>query len=156
MDTTTFTDAKELGRGLWFIIHLDGVHAVTDAGKQSYETRMNILCENFKCKSCQPHFRKFIDTHPFKLYWNIKDAKGRDIGMFKWSWEFHNQVNRFLKKYEPTLEEAYAYFSNADAGACFDCNKTVPELRSRAIPPILSLYRETGIIKPQPFKLIPK
>lgn len=168
MDTSIFADPTKIGPGIWFDLHVEAVHSITDALKEAFIVNTNAKCDNFKCKKCQPHFRKFIDTHNWKDYWNIRDAKGRDIGFFKWTWEMHNQVNKFLGKYQPTLEEAYEFFANAEAGACFDCGgtadkskqpqapkptDTVPELRSRAIPEILTRYNG-GKVSSQPFKLI--
>lgn len=159
MDTSIFTDPTKIGPGIWFDMHTEAVAATTDSLKEAFIININALCDNFKCKKCQPHFRKFIDTHHFRDYWNIFDEKGKDIGFFKWTWELHNQVNRFLKKYEPSLEEAYNYFADTEAGACFNCGQNNPseteaEQRSRAIPQILTLFREGGDIKPQPFRLI--
>ena len=168
MDISIFSDPAKVGPGIWFKMHTTAVKAITDALKDAFIINTNALCDNFKCKKCQTHFRKFIDTHSFKDYWNIIDNKGRDIGFFQWTWELHNQVNRFLKKYEPTLVEAYDFFSNFEIGACFNCGTDIiepsthsessymSEQRTRAIPPILTLYRESGQIKPQPFKLIPR
>lgn len=165
MDGSIFSDSTKVGPGMWFSIHTDAVAAVTDALKAAFIVNINAKCDNFKCKKCQPHFRKFIDTHDFSNYWNIRDNKGRDIGFFKWTWELHNDVNGRLGKYRPTLEEAYDFYTNPEAGACFNCGSSVkqppivtviPEQRSRAIPAILTLYRETGEVKPQPFKLIPR
>jgi len=158
MDINIFTDPAKIGPGIWFTMHIDAIGATNDKLKESFIININALCDNFKCKKCQPHFRKFIDTHPLKNYWDIKDDKGRDIGFFKWSWELHNQVNKFLNKYQPTLDEAYNYYSDSEIGACFDCgSKPVQEtLISRAVPSILTLYRETGSIQPKPFKLINK
>lgn len=160
MDTSIFSDPVKVGPGVWFKMHIDAIKAVTDVLKEAFIVNINAVCDNFKCLKCQPHFRKFIDTHPLKNYWNIYDRKGRDIGFFKWTWEMHNQVNKFLKKYEPTFDEAYEYFSDSGAGACFSCGDNIiqplPEQRSRAIPPILTLYRESKDITPQPFKLIPR
>ena len=197
MDTSIFADPVKVGPGVWFKMHIDAIKAITDSLKKAFIIDINAVCDNFKCKKCQPNFRKFIDTHPLEDYWHIYDSKGRDIGFFQWTWEMHNQVNKFLKKYEPTLEEAYEYFANPEIGTCFNCvnnnsnhenesnyeissstyprqnsnahleqklttstsksNQTrsqIPELRSRAIPPILTLYRESKNIKSQPFKLI--
>jgi len=205
MDISVYSDPVKIGPGIWFGIHINAIKAITDPLKEAYIININALCDNFKCKKCQPHFRKFIDTHPLSNYWNIRDNKGNDIGFFKWSWEMHNQVNKFLKKYEPTLEEAYDFFSNSELGACFNCGGTAPspfppypginplhpginplypslidpnpsislhsgtnplhpslldpnpsisEQRTRAIPEILTLYRTSSNIKPEPFKLI--
>ena len=166
MDTSTFSDPVKVGPGVWFKLHTDAVKAITDALKEAFIINVNATCDNFKCKKCQPHFRKFIDTYSLRNYWNIRDAKGRDIGFFQWTWELHNQVNKFLGKYQPSLEESYEFFADADAGACFNCggNSVGPllssapmqEQRSRAIPPILTLYRESGSVQPQPFRLIPR
>jgi hypothetical protein len=170
MDVTVFTDPTKMS-GMWYAIHIDGIYAITDDLKKAFEININAKCDNFKCKKCQPHFRKFIDTHPLKNYWNIRDANGRDIGFFKWTWELHNAVNKFLNKYQPTFEEAYNYYSNSEVGACFNCGDkstappiipsfnniiatNIPEQRTKAIPPILTEYREKGNIKPIPFKLI--
>lgn len=158
MDVTIFSAPTKIGPGMWAGLHIEAVYATTDALKTAFITNTNAKCDNFRCKKCQPHFRKFIDTYPLTNYWNIRDNKGRDIGFFKWTWELHNQVNKFLGKYQPTFEEAYAFWSNSEAGACFDCGSSteVPELRSRAIPPILTLYRDGKEVKPQPFRLIPR
>jgi hypothetical protein len=157
MDTSVFTKPEVIGPGIWFKMHIQGARATTEELKQAFVTNINALCDNFKCKKCQPHFRKFIDTHSFQQYWNIYDAHGRDIGFFKWTWEMHNQVNRFLKKYEPTLEEAYDYYTDQDAGACFTCggSEQKPENVSRAVPPILTLHLQKPTeIPAKPFRLV--
>jgi hypothetical protein len=165
MDGSVFTDTSKF-QGIWFKIHIDGMMATNDALKDAFIININALCDNFKCKKCQPHFRKFIDTHNFKDYWNIKNINGKDIGFFKWTWELHNQVNKFLGKYQPSLEEAYNFYSNAEIGACSSC-KGGPEIETnfnitditnemitKSVPPILTLYRKGGDIKPKPFRLI--
>ena len=68
----------------------------------------------------------FIDTHPFIGYRNITNNTGKDIGFFKWTWELHNQVNKFLNKYEPTLIESYNFYTNPEHSACFNCGETPP------------------------------
>lgn len=136
MDTSVFTDPAKIGPGIWFKIHTDAIKATNNLLKNAFIININSLCDNFKCKKCQNHFRNFIDTHPFENYWYIYDSKGRDIGFFKWSWELHNQVNRYLKKYEPSLEEAYEYFANNDLGVCFDCghNNSKTKVKPIVIP----------------------
>lgn len=164
MNITIFTDPVKIGPGIWFKMHIDAVKATTDNLKEAFEININNTCDNFKCKKCQIHFRRFIDMHPFHKYWKIIDSQKRDIGFFKWTWELHNEVNKFLGKVEPGLEEAYNFFSNVDEGACFNCNSVIEhsstpiinednlEQRSRAIPQILTLYRSANL-KPQPFGL---
>ena len=145
METQIFTDPVKIGPGIWFSMHLSAVHATTDSKKKDFEVYVNMLCDNFKCAKCKPHFRKFIDTHPFKNYYHIRNAKGDDIGMFQWTWELHNQVNKFLNKPCPSLEDSYSYYSTSSAGVCTTCGNAtpVPEFASstpRSIPPIIDAY----------------
>lgn len=121
MDTTIFTDPVKIGPGIWFKMHIEATKATTDPSKIAFVENINAVCDNFKCLKCKTHFRKFIDTHHFRSYWSIYDDHGKDIGFFQWTWELHNQVNKFLGKYQPTLAEAYAFYTNAEAGTCATC-----------------------------------
>lgn len=158
MNGSVFSDPKIIGPGTWFKIHTDAINATTPALKDAFVLNINSTCDNFRCKKCQMHFRKFIDNHPLKLYSNLRDAQGRDIGFFKWTWELHNQVNKFLGKPEPTLESAYQFYWDSEANACYNCgNESDDEPSvSPAIPDILTLYREGKPIPVKPFKLINK
>lgn len=121
MDTGAYSDPAKVGRGLWLAMHEFALIAHDDSTKESFVRWVTTIAQNFRCKKCQPHFLKFIETHPFKNYWSIKHTDGREIGFFKWSWELHNQVNKFLKYYEPTLEEALAFYSKPETSACYSC-----------------------------------
>lgn len=154
MDTSVFTDPVKLGPGIWFTMHVNAVQATSEALKQAFISNINSLCDNFKCLKCQKHFRNFIDTHPFSKYWHIKNNNGREIGFFKWTWELHNDVNKMLNKPQPSLEEAFEFYSNSKVGTCHSCAKPPITMvdKSHRIPPILTRYRESGEIKPVPFK----
>lgn len=121
MDTSIFTDLTKTGPGIWFLLHTEATKATTDENKRSFIIFVNALCDNFKCQTCKTHFRNFINKHPFLPYWNIKDDFGRDIGFYKWTWELHNQVNKFLNKPQPSLLESYDYYSNNSIGICTNC-----------------------------------
>ena len=151
-------DMQLLGPGWWMKIHRDAMKATTEERKRVFEYNIEEDCNTFPCGKCKIHLRKFLDTHPLKKYWQVYDIKGRDIGFFKWTWELHNQVNRFLEKYQPTLEEAYDYYVDSGANTCFDCgtkahiNKAVEthqnaESRTLPIPSILTTYLETKQIQ---------
>lgn len=167
MDVEGFSDPVKVGPGMWFKMHVNAVKAITDELKEAFIININADCDNFKCKKCQGHFRKFIDTHSFKNYWRIIDEKGRDVGFFKWTWELHNLVNKFLNKYQPNFQEAYEFYSDREIGACFNCgsdnkivtvNKNIDaETRTLVIPPILTSYIESkDKTSLQPFHLITK
>ena len=140
-----------LGPGWWMKIHRDAMKATTEERKRVFEYNIEEDCNTFPCAKCKTHFRKFLDTHALKQYWQIYDNKGQDIGFFKWTWELHNQVNRFLKKYEPTLQEAYDYYNSATSttSACFDCGTNKDnEARTLPIPLILTTYLEAKYSQP--------
>lgn len=123
MDRLALMDIGKIGPGIWFKIHSDAIAATTQSLKESFIININALCDGFKCKHCQPHFRKYINEHPIKNYFNIKNKNGIDIGIFQWTWEFHNAVNLRLGKHQPTLEESYEYFTNNTVGACYECGQ---------------------------------
>src|SRR4030042_5313532 len=92
MLTNSFDDIEKIGPGIWFKIHMDAIKATTLSLKESFVVNINALCDGFRCKTCQPHFRKFINENPLKKYFDIKD------GIFQWTWELHNDVNSRLNK----------------------------------------------------------
>ncbi len=159
MDTSKFTDSVIAGPGMWFVIHTTAIDATTDALKAAYTTNINNLCDKFKCEKCKAHFREYLNTHPLTKYWSLY-VNGKDVGFFKWTWEFHNHVNAFLYKYQPTFEEAYTYFSDANKGVCTNCgDHTSPTQTVIAstpiVPNILKEYRQgSPYIKPKPFSLV--
>ena len=162
MDIECFSNPLKIGPGVWFKIHTDAVAATTDELKRAFVLNINFLCDMFKCKKCQGHFREFIDSHPLRNYWDFK-YKGKDAGFFKWSWEFHNHANQFLKKYQPTFDEAYSFFSDADSGVCTDCGGEIlikqpsekdTKPTKQNIPPILAAYMESVSVTQKPFRMI--
>lgn len=114
-------DIKIEGRGMWFMIHTLALHANTDELKGAFILTINTLYENFGCESCKPHFRKFLDDYPIKNYWHIK-YKGEDYGFFKWSWDFHNDVNKRLKKPILSFEDVLFRYKNY---VCKNCDKKI-------------------------------
>lgn len=152
MDGSTYTDPVKVGPGLWFAIHTMAVKAVNEQLKEAFVTNINALCDAHRCTMCRTHMRKFLDSHSLKNYWHVKDHKGNDVGFFKFTWEMHNEVNRFLRKHLPTLEEAYNYYSDAEAGVCTDCGGVSATVAQPSVPPILELYlQHPNVIPKKPF-----
>lgn len=171
METTLLADPVKVGPGVWFKMHVDAVDAVTDELKNAFILSVNRTCDRFKCKECRTHFRKYIDTHPFQNYWNIRDPKGRDVGFYKWTWELHNKVNERLGKPLVGLEESYIYYADSEVGVCHNCHNKpalppyTPQIStppSSSIPPIIvnnndrriSPIISFGSVHPFPMKLI--
>ena len=117
MNLTVISRPEIFGPGLWFTIHTSALHAESEEGKLRFVASMNEWVENMHCQHCQKHTREFILTHPYFMYWETLDGIP---GLFSWSWELHNEVNRFLNKYTPSLREAYDFWSKT-GNVCTDC-----------------------------------
>ena len=125
MNTKIYDDPSHYS-GIWFTLHTYSIVCNTYALKQSFVILVNALLNNFKCLECQSHFKQFIDTHPISHYFNVTDVKGRDSGLFKWTWECHNEVNKRLHQYQPSFEEAYAVYSTNTIQSIKTPVRTVP------------------------------
>lgn len=90
-------DLKIQGPQIWSTIHNKAAAANTMEKKEEFIQFMTELSTTFQCIICKNHMIEYIKTHPFDPFMNIV-VKSRDIGMFKWSWMFHNSVNIRLRK----------------------------------------------------------
>ena len=82
----------------WDNIHRMAVNAITNELKVEFEKYIRYLGFNFPCPKCRYHIKQRMISHSIKNYYNIRDENGRDIGIAKWSWEFHNAVSQRLGK----------------------------------------------------------
>lgn len=114
-----FSDPKIVGPGVWFAIHKLAKKAITPELKRNFIEFMTMICNEFKCLKCRTHCQEYMKLHPIRNYMNITDSKGRDIGMFKWTWEFHNSVNARLGKSQMPFDEA-DHLYDADSEICMD------------------------------------
>lgn len=110
MDGTKFANPENF-QGIWFCLHLFSINCDTQEMKNSFINFVNILVSNFKCEKCKVHFRDYLNKNPLD-----------ESNLFKWTWEFHNKVNKFLGKKLPTYDDAYQYYNNAEVGMCEHCN----------------------------------
>lgn len=81
----------------WDNIHKKAAEATTDEMKKEFGKYMEYLTHSFPCPKCRPHIKAYLASHPLRDYYNMYED-GKDIGMAKWSWEFHNDVNKRLSK----------------------------------------------------------
>lgn len=121
-DLKKLADPDTFGPGAWLVIHTLAFHAKTKEQKRNFEESMHVIQRGLKCEWCRQHCGEYLEKHPIKDYRNVRNKEGEDIGMFKWSWAFHNAVNTRLRK--PTLdwETAYHLFSDSENALCTkDC-----------------------------------
>ena len=93
---------------LWGEIHQKAKEATTLPLKNDFVTFLNDIISSHGCGGCAQDLKNFIAQNKIELYFWIQEShlgKNFDIGLFKWSWMFHNHVNKKLKRPEPTFEE---------------------------------------------------
>ena len=117
------TDPSVLGGPAWMFIHLKAKLAVDDISKRIFINEMYFHYNNFPCINCRKHIQEYMETHPFEPFYNMTNSFGKEIGMFKWSWIFHNTVNMRLWKPYLDWETACEMYDINDNNftPCTDC-----------------------------------
>jgi hypothetical protein len=119
----TFDQAKDLitnpttfGPGIWYTIHINSRNAINDETKNKFKDFIETTISNLPCHTCQQHAISYYQTNPLSDFWNVKE-NGKEIGLFKWAWNFHNTVNNRLKKPYMSWEVAKMLYAE-DTGVC--------------------------------------
>lgn len=95
---------------IWKEIHQKAMEAKTDRQKEEFEIWIQHLQEDFKCLDCRVHFGEYLRSkHPSK-YRTFETREGLNDGYFYWSWEFHESVNKRIKKPSFSYEKAYEIY----------------------------------------------
>lgn len=97
---------EEAGRAQWNFMHRVALECQSNADKRWFKKYLFHLSQHFPCEQCRDHMQKMFKMHPINSYWDVK-IKGKDVGMFKYSWMIHNEVNKRLGK--PTVDFEVAY-----------------------------------------------
>lgn len=111
------TDPKYIGPGVWNTIHKQAYLAQTPSKQQQFIIFMKDTCYNFPCKVCRGHCTEYIKNNPLENYLG-STVDGKLLGLFVWSWKFHNTVNARLKKPIMSWETAVTLYSESDDKVC--------------------------------------
>ena len=103
-EATQYKNVKRSELRSWDKIHQMAVNATTDDLVKDFTEYIEYLGNNFPCPKCRPHIQQRLREYPISNYYGTKDKNGKEIGVAKWSWEFHNAVNQRLKKNIVTWE----------------------------------------------------
>lgn len=110
---------------IWWVIHIKAKHATTPELKSEFIDFMYLLSIEFPCGKCRSHIQEYLRDHPFDPFMNIVNEKGEDVGMFKWSWIFHNSVNMRIHKPYVDWETAWEMFDTGRE-VCTNCSGSLP------------------------------
>lgn len=128
------TDPKLSGPPLWYIIHSTSFSAREMESIQSFILTMKNICNNFPCKHCKGHCQDYIKKHPIEKEIDTV-INGKRLGMFLWSWKFHNAVNQRLNKPIVNFETAYKMYDITDPNNAI-CSKNCEEAGEISKPPL--------------------
>ncbi|HSW76980.1 MAG TPA: Erv1/Alr family FAD-linked sulfhydryl oxidase [Candidatus Saccharimonadales bacterium] len=104
-----------IGPGTWNVIHTLAFHAKTNKQQDAFIKTLKVIIDYFPCDVCKKHSLEYIKNHP------LKDFKNDKLGMFIWTWKFHNQVNYRTNK--PHMEwnmalHLYSQYANVNEEHC--------------------------------------
>lgn len=116
------TDPKSFGPGVWFSFHVRSLSARDKASKIEFAVFVKDIIAHIKCQECHDHAMAYLKAHPIEKFFDIKDEKtATEIGCFKWTWIFHNAVNKRLGKKEIDFHTALMMY--AEQKKCENCTK---------------------------------
>ena len=99
------------GPGVWFTVHSAAARVRTTQGFWSFvETFLPILT-NLLCETCSDHVREYAHNHHPASYASRRDAQGRLIGAFAWTFDLHNEASRHAGNVPMPWSDALAIFS---------------------------------------------
>lgn len=108
------TDPTYIGPGTWNIIHRRAWMARTPETQRLFIELMKDICYHFPCLVCRGHCSDYIKNHPMEDYLELTLQIGNQkilLGLFIWTWKFHNAVNARLKKPMMSWDTAYSLYS---------------------------------------------
>ena len=139
------SNPKTLG-ALWFSIHILARHADTPERKSQFIDYMYLLSVEFPCGKCRSHIQEYLKNHPFDPFMNMVNEKGEDVGMFKWSWMFHNTVNLRLHKPFVDWDTAWEMFDTGRE-VCTNCSGSLPNSRNNSYEEVISKKKPNMVDK---------
>jgi len=120
MNTTDLSNPLKFGPGTWYVIHTIAKNATNEEKKYHFVTVMESIKNTLPCEKCRNHCLDYIKNNPIEAFWNVTNDGGEQIGLFKWSWIFHNAVNKRLNK--PLIDWDTAYNMYGEPGTMI-CTK---------------------------------
>ena len=148
---TDVTNPKYIGPGTWNVIHTLAYNATTKSAKEAFIKHMTIICKQFPCETCRGHCKQYLKENPMSDYVDVI-TEGKALGLFTWSWQFHNAVNFRIGKPLMTWEMAlhiYSQFKSEKSDGvcsreCSDSDKKSNNVKSKksSHKPLFRLEKE--------------
>lgn len=120
-DFKDHTDPKYIGPGTWNTIHRYAYKSRLPSEQKNFIIFMKEICNGFPCTVCRGHCTEYIKNNPMEEYVDVSikiDDENVVLGLFIWSWKFHNAVNSRLKKSIMSWDTAYNLYSEKENLVC--------------------------------------
>lgn len=120
-DYKDHTDPKYIGPGTWNSIHRYAYKAKSRSQQEGFINFMVEICQGFPCTVCRGHCTEYIKNHPMEEYLDVLveiNGEKMALGLFVWSWKFHNAVNARIKKPLMSWDTAYNLYSETESLVC--------------------------------------
>lgn len=111
------TDPKYIGPGVWSVIHRQAFSSQTIDQQNYCIIFIKQICYGFPCKICRGHSIEYIKNHPLEEYLGAT-MDGKLLGLFIWTWKFHNSVNARLKKPIMSWATASTLYGESNSNIC--------------------------------------
>jgi hypothetical protein len=103
-------DSKYLGPGYWASWHIKSVFSDTEEKKGEVARNIALDIKNFPCAKCKDHAKTYVIKNPLMVAVKDKDP----LSMFKWTVDFHNEVNLRLKKKIFSYQDALVHWNGSN------------------------------------------
>jgi hypothetical protein len=110
-----------IGPGTWNVIHMLAFQAKTKPKQDAFIITMKTICNHFPCEVCRKHAKSYLKQNPIEEYKNVSYQNIKGVGMFVWTWKFHNAVNYRIGKNSMSWEAAYSIFKSNNE-SCEECS----------------------------------
>lgn len=104
------------GRALWFSLHNGALNYPDDPDDEKKQMMINFILGlpiMLPCDMCKNHAHEYIQSRKNTLHNVVQNSRN----LFKFFWEFHNDVNRRTGKPTMTLEAVYNLYRTNPTGA---------------------------------------
>jgi hypothetical protein len=120
------TKPECFGPGKWDDMHVLGLNAKTYAKKIAFIQYVELIFDNIRCVTCRSDALGYLSSHPITDYFDII-VDGEDVGIFYWTVDCHNWVNRKLGKPEIPTALAYDFYAYPEKYSCTEgCGEDKP------------------------------
>lgn len=145
-DYPDISNPKLIGPGLWVLMHKRSRRLRTLEQQHQYIDFVKDICYGFPCKVCKGHCTEYIKNHPMEEYLDVyMDINGKEtlLGLFVWTWQFHNAVNARLNKPLMSWDTVYNLYTVSENLMCKkeDCLESEKDTKKSNTP---TVYERTN------------